>query len=966
MSPRTFLDVLDARADAAPDALLYRFLRDGEVDGDQRAWTVAETVRRSHAVARALGDRQHGDRVLLLFPPCLDFIAALLGAMRAGVVAVPVAPPDPRRPLAGLARLQAVAADAGVSQVLTVSSGLAMRELAVAGAPALADVPWLAVDDLPAGGDAVHRPHPLAVLQYTSGSTGAPKGVRVRHTALLANMDLGQRSWRTGPDTPFVSWLPMFHDMGLVAKVLHVVCCDTHTTFLSPLHFLQRPARWLEALDRFGGVGSIAPDFAYNLAIRKTTPEARAALDLSRWTLAGCGAEPVRATTLRRFAEAFADSGFSSSSFYPMYGLAEATLGVSCTQRGGPGWRSLHLDAAALARGRVVAGDDVEVVSCGRFDVVDQDVRTVRDGAPCEPGMVGEIWVRGDSVAEGYWGRTDPDVFDARLDGLGPYLRTGDLGFVDDGELFVVGRDKDLLIVGGRNLHPQDLEDAVLTAHPAVRPGCAALAQADDGRVYAFVEVDPRRPADGLVDAVSATLFPLVRAPVTLVTLAPHALLKTSSGKLRRQPTLRAHLAGALQGVQAQAHTVGEVSDVVRDALATELGRAPDPGETFAAMGLDSSGVVAVAEALSTALGRPVHGADLYDHPTPAKLTAFLDGGVTEVHRPVTRSRAVAIVGAACRLPGGIDDLDGLARLLAGGADPITEVPAARWDLDAWYDPTPGTPGRMCTRHGGFLDDLDRFDAPFFGLTDRAADALDPQQRLLLEVTWEALERAGVDPTALDGHATAIVVGAGPSEYAQRTVYGGAVDPWSVTGAHAAVAAGRLAHTLGTRGPAWSLDTACSSSLLAVHQAAELVARGEVDRAVAGGVNVVLTPPGHGLLLADRCHVPQRPVPHLLGLGRRLRPRRGLRHGRARAPRRGTGRRQADPRRPPWERRQPRRHDERPHSPQRHRPGGRDPGRARPRGAHPRGGGPRRDPRHRHPARGRRGAGRAGPRLRRT
>ncbi len=537
---------LRGRVAEAPDRIAFVWLEDGETPGE--TWTYAELDRQARGVAARLArDTRPGDRALLLYPPGLPFVAAFWGCLYAGVVPAPVFPP---RDAAGLPGLLAIAKDAQARVALTTGDALARTRLLRWFQPAMRAMRWIATDRL-AAADAAPAPsaaaHELALLQYTSGSTGTPRGVRVTHANLLANVAMLQDAWAAsgfeapGP-TRFLSWLPLYHDMGLIGMVIVPVAMGATATLMSPLHFLQRPSRWLRAIAAARAEVSAGPNFAYELCVRKATGAAAEGLDLSSWVVAMNGAEPVRVETLDRFAAAFAPHGFRRESFYPCYGLAEATLFVT----GGVGLE------APVAR----TLDAAVVIGCGRtWGATAVRIADPETGAWREDGQVGEVWVSGPGIAQGYHGHDAESAatFGARAaDGSGPWLRTGDLGFREGAELFVTGRLKDLIILRGRNLYPQDVERAVAEAHVALRPGCGvafAVEVAGEERLVVAQEVDRRATADAdeIGRAVRRAVSEAHDASLHALFLLPHGSLpKTSSGKVRRRTTREAWLAGSL------------------------------------------------------------------------------------------------------------------------------------------------------------------------------------------------------------------------------------------------------------------------------------------------------------------------------------------------------------------------------------------------------------------------------------
>jgi amino acid adenylation domain-containing protein len=575
----TLVEVLCQRTLESPSQVAYRFLSDGEEE--ESSLTYAELDRRARALGAFLQENgAAGERALLLYPPGLEFVTAFLGCLYGGVVAVPAYPPRSNRPDP---RLQAIAEDSRPLLALTTA---ALRDRAPAFAahnPSLAGVRWVATAEIdpklaeswrPAGD---LGPETLAFLQYTSGSTATPKGVMVRHGNLMHNEATIQAAFGQSSSSVTVGWLPLYHDMGLIGNVLQPLYSGATCVLMSPVAFLQQPARWLRAIHRYRATTSGGPSFAYELCARRVSAEERLKLDLSSWEVAYNGAEPVRAETLERFAETFAPCGFRREAFYPCYGLAEATLFVSGGDRGA-GASLREIDAAALEQSQVKPAQPGSpsrwLVGCGHTSedqrVVIADIANIADagrGTACPEGTVGEVWIAGPSVAAGYWRRPEEtaQTFGARLAGdpETPWLRTGDLGFLLEGELFLTGRVKDLIILRGRNLYPQDVELTVERSHPAMRPGCGAAFSVEAGgdeRLVIVQEVErdaerrwSRDPqgAGGLqaaVEAVRRAVATEHEAAVHAVALVRTATVpKTSSGKIRRRSCREDFLAGRLE-----------------------------------------------------------------------------------------------------------------------------------------------------------------------------------------------------------------------------------------------------------------------------------------------------------------------------------------------------------------------------------------------------------------------------------
>jgi acyl-CoA synthetase (AMP-forming)/AMP-acid ligase II len=580
----TLVDMCRDRAAENPGRQAYTFLENGaEVSA---RLTLGELDEAARTIASALAElAPAGSRVLIGYPAGLDFVTGFFGALYAGMIAVPIPPVDGSVTEAQRARLDAIANSARPAVFLTTSSALAAVTATLSTVPALRGAHVLATDALDrAGADKWTRPdippRSPAYLQYSSGSTGLPKGVVLSHRSVIHNLALilenagdHERAAEGLGRRPMASWLPMFHDMGLVSGVIEPVFVGYDVVLMPPHAFVQRPVNWLRAISDLGEANSAAPNFAYDLCVRRVGELQRAKLDLSGWQVALIGAEPVRASVLRRFAETFAPQGFRPEAFFPAYGLAESTVMVS----GGPPGSGAVIgtfDAVELAAGRVrppLAGRrSKELVGCGHIHanmtVVIADPATLE---PVEADAVGEILVAGGSIGTGYWNAPEESerTFGNRVPGYGdlPFLRTGDLGFVHGGQLFITGRLKDVIIIGGFNHYPQDIEASAGVSHPAVREGFCSAISVDDGadgeRLVVIAEIahpyrlvdDAAQAADRPNTAVREDVVAAIRAAgmaehgvavseVVLVQLG--TLPFTSSAKLQRAESRRRFLAG--------------------------------------------------------------------------------------------------------------------------------------------------------------------------------------------------------------------------------------------------------------------------------------------------------------------------------------------------------------------------------------------------------------------------------------
>jgi amino acid adenylation domain-containing protein len=651
-------DCLRLHAERQPQKVAYRFLKDGEIE--ERTITYSELDLAARGVAALLENHSTlGDRVVLLYPPGLNFIVALCACFYSGRVAIPAYPPRPNR---GSDRLIGIIQDAAPAVALTTSElkikvlhrfvkDRAFQKLAVVTTDSAS--PDVSQEWQPVTLD----PGVLAVLQYTSGSTSIPKGVQVTHANLVHNEELIQHAFAQTEHDLVVGWLPVYHDMGLIGNVLQPLYCGAESILMSPASFLQNPARWLAAISRYRATTSGGPNFAYDFCCNRITAEQKANLDLSSWRVAFSGAEPIRAQSLKRFATEFRDCGFRASAFVPCYGLAESTLFVSGgITSAGPVVQAVQADA--LERNQVISVSSEEpdcrfLVGCGEGGaghevcIVDPE-RLMR----CEDGTVGEIWVSGPSVANGYWnrGQETAETFGARLadTGQGPYLRTGDLGFLLNQELFITGRRKDLIIIRGRNHYPHDLEATAEKAHPALRACIGAAFSVDaegEERLVLVHEMNPRTQAEAgaVIAAVHQAIAEEHELQVYAIALTrPGEIPRTTSGKIQRFLCRNAFLAGDMKLLgDWRTALPSSASEIPRDGesqaddwqtwlilqLARRLRISPEmieADQSPSRYGLDSLAAVEVAHEIEQKTSIALPFADLISGLSVAELAAAL------------------------------------------------------------------------------------------------------------------------------------------------------------------------------------------------------------------------------------------------------------------------------------------------------------------------------------------------------
>jgi acyl-CoA synthetase (AMP-forming)/AMP-acid ligase II/acyl carrier protein len=701
LSKTTVIDLLRHRANHQPEQTGYTFLVDGETQTASLTYQTLDLQARSIAT-HLQSLKAQGERALLLYPSGLEFIAAFFGCLYAGVTAVPAYPPQQNQTRH---RLQSIVADAQATFALTTSALLADCQIQFADAPHLPDLHWIMTDSLhdsaaldwampslDEGADSGCAA--IALLQYTSGSTGTPKGVMVSHENLLHNATLIQHCFEDGEDSIGVSWLPPYHDMGLIGGILQPLSIGRPMILMSPMAFLRKPVRWLQAISRYRATTSGGPNFAYELCVKKITPAECETLDLGSWQVAFNGAEPIRPQTLDAFAKKFQAYGFHQDAFYPCYGMAEATLMVT----GGTRMKAPEIctvDPVALKDKQVIPVAQSfqgarKVVGCGQARL-EQKVVIVDpvSATRCEEARVGEIWVSSLSVAQGYWNQPQETqrLFHAYLSdtGEGPFLRTGDLGFMQAEALFVTGRLKELIIIRGRNHYPQDIEWTVQSSHSALRTGGGAAFSIEVNGVERLVMVQEversavrQLPAEEIFAAIRRAVSEHHQLKIYVIALLkPGSIPKTSSGKTQRTECRARYLDERLepleswcessvdfQQVQAAAEAMlktlnaqslrspelrkAEVSEVSNGGNDESLFLTPtapeietwitanlalflkipideiDLSEPFSHYGLDSSIAVSLADELSNWLGRELDPTLFWEYPSIEALAQHL------------------------------------------------------------------------------------------------------------------------------------------------------------------------------------------------------------------------------------------------------------------------------------------------------------------------------------------------------
>lgn len=862
-----------------PNDIAYHFI-ESEIT---LSITYHELFNKVQTVAQHI--RQHtrvGDRVLLVYPPGLDYIVSFYACLLAKVIAVPVYPPTTKELIE---KLQHIIVDATPSLILSsknITSGI--KKLLIL--KKIDKVPliskwissyfknksvnydwdfdklyWLSteelrsteqfiVDDLPTEKD-------VAFLQYTSGSTGNPKGVIITHSNIMSNLDLQKKGFGLNEEDILAHWLPPYHDMGLVGAIMQPMFLGQKCILMSPIQFIKRPVSWLKMISDHRATVSGAPNFAYSLCTRTISSEEVKELDLSSWRNAFCGAEPINKRVLHKFATQFRSAGFNAQAVFPCYGLAEATLFVS------GGYYDLN--------------NNEERIDCGP---IYQNVAIVNQETflECSSNEIGEIWISGSSVSSGYWNKDaiNKKLFQAKIAGRSElFFRTGDLGYCDRDHLFLTGRIKDLIIINGKNYYPTDIEEFIQEQYSQIRKGnCVAFSVTaeDTERLIIIAQINRAIPKDKqkqLALEIYQSILTKWQIDSFDVVFMCVGLPKTTSGKLQRFKAKQHYLNKklpisfslrdieheelTLPSDEEQVHPqttnlniqITRIQKLAEKAIGSQ--HSIDISRPLVEYGLNSIKAIEFLGLLEEEFKQKINASTLYNYPSITKLAEYLSQPINTpitLETPYNPVNDVAVIGMSCRLPGNVNNPEEFWSFLLNKGNGITKVPEERWDTNLFNFEDDEQPGTICSPYGGFIEHVDQFDESFFNITPIEAKQIDPQQRLALQEAWHAFENAGLTLESLAQHQVGVFIGACHNDYAELLCESGdkAISAHFGLGNALSAIAGRIAYSFGLHGPCMTVDTACSSSLAAVHLAINALKSQECTMAIAGGVNLILTP----------------------------------------------------------------------------------------------------------------------------
>nr|AEC04356.1 polyketide synthase [Chitinophaga sancti] len=879
------IDALLQTAERHPNKVLFVFREGGKTVAAITGRELSAGVAAAGAVLQQSLVAQ--ERVLLILPQGIDFIYSLLACFYANVVAIPAPAADPRQPDLVQRTLSLLEHAAAGTIITTGSFHERLAESIELDSITLLDVQELITpgnEPLPAreiGTD------DLALLFYTSGSTSAPKGVMTTHAQLFAQADAGRQQWKITDHSCIVSWMPQFHNLGLNFGILAPLISSASSVLSAPGGFATSPEDWFYNITLFQGTHTAAPNFAFDLACNMVGENALADVELSSLEAIVCGGEPVRKATYDAFFNKFSAAGLRQHVFCPHYGLSET--GSASTIVPGEGIRTLSLDIAALEEGRIVyssAGEKhKDIISCGPIPegaiILCVDPVT---SEPCAAGVAGEIWLRTQGTASGYFQLSEETAatFGAVIKGGEDirFLRTGDLGFIEDNHLYITGRLKEVIIVNGKNYHPVDIEWTVKKYLSQLTLPLAVFADEQDGRdrVVVVQEVAADKPA-AYYESVSLEILAAVAEVHTLdvsriILAAPGSIPRTASGKVQRRACRDAFKKGQLSPLFefATGHSVAvekEVShapvdlrlvmeilqqQVFQDIPGADANRLSGL-KIWGELGLNSLQYVNIAQRIATAFNRPFAPPMLFKYRNVAQLANYLypqgmgNVAVTthtaaepeQTAKHQYNQKDIAIIGMHCQLPGGVNCPADLWQLLLEGRDAIRPEGAGQRlaSANSWT-------AADFPQFGGYLEDVAGFDHTFFHISPLEAESMDPQQRKALELSWHVLEHGGYDPYALAGAPVGIYLGVHSNDYAElaatktdvMSTYGAFLD----SGLHPTMIANRVSRWFDFHGPSEVVNTACSSSLVAVHHAVNAIRKGNCNLAIAGGINILLTP----------------------------------------------------------------------------------------------------------------------------
>ncbi|CAM2843986.1 polyketide synthase, type I [Legionella steigerwaltii] len=843
---QNIVNVLQNRAQKHPQSEAVLYLEDGK--NPKASLTFAELDHQAKIIASYLQTQQmKGNRVVLLYPAGVEFIASLIGCWYAGVIAVPVPCPKIDEFAKHEALLNTIAYDADIAAVLSLNQYRSSIETTLK-----KKVPVLATDAIKKPSTKAYQPiriteDTIAYLQYTSGSTSAPKAAIITHGNLQHSLQETIKVWHYTKKSITLTWAPHTHVYGLVCGILVPLYHGTLAIIMPPAAFINKPVTWLSAISTYRVTHSGCPNFGYDICVRDIQDGELASLNLKHWKVAINGGDIVQYQTLINFITKFKVCGFALKQFCSAYGMSELSGAIAVTSFGREPCSLTLQDNAQrqlVSSGKLLAGL--------RAIVVDPETKQA-----VANGESGEIWLSGKSLAQGYWRRPDEtqEVFHATVPGSDlHYFKTGDLGFILDNEIYLTGRLKEVIVVYGKKYYPLDLEITVANALATFQiklPQVAFSTEiAGNEKIIIVQELSEETHKSLYPEIKNAIRHAITKhhgVDVHEVVLSPKgAIPKTGSGKLQRKKAQllfnEQSLAVLIQDISIkptpnknEGNNKIQFTTLVAHVLKIDEDEI-DLHAPLSRYSFDSMNIIHLTSVLNETYQLALSPAALYEYTTLAEFYTDLlaTKNVAVVHQEKAKhtleSSDIAIIGMSGIFPQA-PDVDAFWNNLYQGKDCISEVPSSRWN---WRD--------LTVRWGGFIDHVDQFDAAFFNISPHEAELIDPQQRLFLQTAWKTIEDAGYTPATLAALKTGLFVGVFNHDYAELLQKNEVMDAYLTTGTMNSMIANRISYILNLRGPSETIDTACSSSLVAIHQAVHAILQGDCDLALAGGVNTLITP----------------------------------------------------------------------------------------------------------------------------
>ena len=874
---------------------------------NNRAKEIGSFLKKKYGVKK-------GDRVLLACSPSLEFVEGVIACFFLGAIPVPVPPPDPRK---SNNVIDKIAKDSGAKLILTNKEYNTLRKIGKLTSiistlnfkkTEKVDLEWVVIDKIKSS-PLTKIDHPIGedicFIQYTSGSTSDPKGVIVTWNNLVHQMVFTRPIAKFTEHSRSVMWVPHFHDFGMISNIICSFCGYLKLWIMSPLDFIRNPAVWFQVMSDVKATHCAAPPFALGFASRKTTNEQRKNWDLSSLEMLAVAAEPIVPGIVDPFLKQFEAAKLSPSAFCPGYGLAENNITIT-----GGGEKRIKANRRSIEDGNIIIDEEngIELIGCGQINngldnhIVDPETHLI-----CKEGIVGEIWSDSPSKSRGYWNRPDinDDVFRAEIKNYptsNRYLRTGDLGFVYEGELYVTGRIKDVIIINGKNIYPQDIEISVQESHDLVRPGCViafgSKVNDEQEELHVVSEVRSKEAIklnSELSNAIRKNIMKEHNVAVAQIYfIKKRTIPKTTSGKVTRNRCKQWILDGTLdkqilcksdylstinldevevpnlKSTTRETNELrSELAEKITLAIAQELNIDKDSIDVRGEFGqyiIDSIAMVRLSEEFNSLLKLELSPVDFFTYPSIEKLVDYVVANRHEislskesvikleppskdqiqnntVEKQKVKNNDIAIIGMSGSYPGS-PDLASFWENLTENRDLITEIPKSRWDWQNHYGNPKDQMGKTNVKWGGFMEHIDHFDALHFNISPREAEMLDPQHRLTMEHVVLALNDASINPAKLSGSNTGIYMGVSSSDYAYLLSNSTEIFtlPQISTGNAHSMLVNRISYWLNIHGPSEPVDTACSSSLVSICKAVESIKNGDCDVAIAGGVNTIIIP----------------------------------------------------------------------------------------------------------------------------